>query len=192
MRVTVTGVDVKGQMFRRPATILRMDGHDCMFRSDRQPESGGSVLIECDFQQADHKRQVLHASVKSTAADADTGFYMTVVELEVAQTGKILLNPVEIQNATLKPASPPVIAPPREIPSRPPSNSVPHVVPGPDHQVSPKVNGEVREALPKSQVENATLVREAIKSTVALEIQQELTSLKTWISTELQKTLPGI
>ena len=204
--VTVTGVDVKGQMFRRPATILMLDGRECIFRSDCQPESDGSVLLEFDYRDADPKRHVLHANVKSTSADTDSGFYTVVIELEVAQTGRILPKPAEAQAVTIKSAPPSVpagtvhsaerkggpVTAPRDLPSPPPSNGTPQPPPRPNYEDSPKVKSESEELLPKTQAENPIAVREALKLAVASEIKQELNLLKIWISSELEKTLPGI
>lgn len=194
VRVTVTGVDVDGQMFRRPARILSMDGRDCMFRSDRQPETGGSVLIEFDYRQADHKHKVLHASVKSTAAEAAKGFYTAVVEFEVAQAGKVLFSPVEVQTVTLK--SVPPTGSPSNIPTATgkgvPPNGTPRVLPDPSPAVSAKVTGEVRQILPKSQAENPIAMHEVVKSAVAAEIKQEINLLKSWISRELENARPEI
>ena len=204
--VTVTGVDVKGQMFRRPATILMLDGRECIFRSDCQPESDGSVLLEFDYRQADRKRHVLHACVKSTSPDKDSGFYRVVIELEVAQTGRILPDPAEAQAVTIKsaPRSVPAgtahsaegkggpVTEPRNLPSPPLSNGTPHAPARPNYEGSPKVKSESGELLPKTQAENPIAVREALKLAVASEIKQELNLLKIWVSSELEKTLPGI
>jgi len=204
--VTVTGVDVKGQMFRRPATILMLDGRECIFRSDCQPESDGSVLLEFDYRDADPTRHVLHANVKSTSADTDSGFYTVVIELEVAQTGRIVRKPAEAQAVTINSAPPSVpagtvhsaerkggpVTAPRDLPSPPPSNGTPQPPPRPNYEGSPKVKSESEELLPKTQAENPIAVREALKLAVASEIKQELNLLKIWLSSELEKTLPGI
>src|ERR1017187_3556988 len=193
-------------MFRRPATILMLDGRECIFRSDCQPESDGSVLLEFDYRDADPKRHVLHANVKSTSADTDSGFYTVVIELEVAQTGRILPKPAEAQAVTIKSAPPSVpagtvhsaerkggpVTAPRDLPSPPPSNGTPQPPPRPNYEDSPKVKSESEELLPKTQAENPIAVREALKLAVASEIKQELNLLKIWISSELEKTLPGI
>ena len=52
VRLNVTGVDVKGLMFRHPATVLKLNGRDCVFHSESQPELDGSVLAEFNYEGA--------------------------------------------------------------------------------------------------------------------------------------------
>src|SRR5271166_3306843 len=89
VRLIVTGVDVKGQMFRHPATLLMLQGRDCEFRSESQPELGGSVLTEFNYPGADSNRRVSQAHVKSSKVDLESGTYKVVVELEFAQTARV-------------------------------------------------------------------------------------------------------
>jgi len=204
VRATVTGVDTKGQIFRRPATILIMDGSDCMFRSDRQPESGGSVLVEFDYPQADTKRLVSHASVKSILSDTIGGFYTVVIELEAAQTKRILPRHVEIQSVRSAPPSVPArtirsaedkggtTSTPRDLPSLSISYGTPQVLPNEHHEASAQGKYESGELLPNAQDENPIAVREAVRSAVASEIKQALGLIKIWVSSEIGKTLPGI
>lgn len=218
---TVTGVDAKGQMFRRPASILILDGRDCTFRTDRQPEPNGSVLLEYDSRQADIKRQVLHASVKSTAPDTEAGFYKVVVELEVAQTAKIFAMPVqpervvesrnvpETLNTAAKSALPSQPASEATRPATPAGKVGPALVPSvlapaptvstvsqssasPNRQTIAEPNGQIPQSLPKPQPENPAAMREAVRSAVAAELKQELAILKTWMSGEMERTVPGI
>jgi hypothetical protein len=205
VRMTVTGVDVKGQMFRRPATILMLDGRDCIFRLECAPESDGSVLLEFDYRQAEPKRQVLHARVKSIEAEAASSYHKVVVELEVAQTTKIALRSVEPQPETKKSTVPPATAgptpsaqkdapvtSPRDLSSTSPSNGISHAVPGSNQNGGAPVKNESREPLPRAQAENPFAVRDAVKSAVASELKQEINLLKSWISGELEKSLPGM
>lgn len=201
---TVTGVDANGHMFRRPATILILDGRDCTFRTDCQPEANGSVLIEYDSRQSEVKRQVLHASVKSTAPDTNAGFYKVVVELEAAQSAKIFATSVA------------PIAPPPSLPAngssrpQPPAGKAGPALVSRDPLATSPVNGasqsparsnhpavadaksEGPQSLPKPQVENPMAMRDAVRSAVAAELKQELAILKTWMSGEVERTVPGI
>jgi len=126
--LNVTGVDVKGMMFRHPATVLMLDGRDCVFRSESQPELDGSVLAEFNYEGANPQSRVSQGHVKSNQADPLGGFRV-VVELEFAQTKKVSLSqapqapaiqksvaipslaptPVNKSSAEVKPAVPPVV-----------------------------------------------------------------------------------
>lgn len=89
-RLTVTGLDEKGQMFRESAPILELDGRDCHFRSKFQPELGSWVLIEFDTTKTGSKRTTLQGQVKSADSDGLGGnMYRIYVELETAQDMKI-------------------------------------------------------------------------------------------------------
>ncbi|HVA94695.1 MAG TPA: hypothetical protein VNI36_07305 [Candidatus Dormibacteraeota bacterium] len=206
VRLKVTGVDVKGQMFRHSATVLMLDGCDCVFRSESQPELDGSVLVEFDYPKADPLCRLSQARVKSNQAEIESGFYKVVVELEVAQTVKVVPGQVEPQTVIKKPAlqaapasslasaegtGGPVVAS-RELPPVPKSNGIPQPLPGPNHEGSPTINLVSREPLPRTQAENPIAVREAVKSAVASEIKQEINLLRSWISSELERSLPAI
>jgi hypothetical protein len=212
VHATVTGVDAKGQMFRRPAAIMILDGRDCTFRTDCQPEQNGSVLLEYDSRQADVKRQVLHASVKSAVPDAAAGFYKVNVELEVAQTAKIFATSVEsprvieTRNTSTKPVPSSLPANRATQPDSPAAKVGPALVPPstqaingasqssarPSHQPGADTKSEVPPSLPKPQAENPIAMREAVRSAVAAELKQELAILKTWMSGELERTVPGM
>ena len=206
VRLKVTGVDVKGQMFRHSATVLMLDGCDCVFRSESQPELDGSVLVEFDYPKADPLCRLSQARVKSNQAEIESGFYKVVVELEVAQTVKVVPGQVEPQTVIKKPAlqaapasslasaegtGGPVVAS-RELPPVPKSNGIPQPLPRPNHEGSPTINLVSREPLPRTQAENPIAVREAVKSAVASEIKQEINLLRSWISSELERSLPAI
>ena len=205
-RVTVTGVDTQGQMFRRPAVVLQLEGRDCLIRSDRQPETGGSVLIEVDLRHAEPGHRVLHATVKSTAVDADTGFHTAIVELEFAQAGKILLSAIAAQTQTEEalesaassatkrvPAKPEPINASRDIPSSVPSKMMSqHVVPASHEDDLVNLTHHISESVEFSHTENPAALNEAVKSAVASQLEQELERLRTCISIELKQALPGI
>jgi len=227
VHATVTGVDAKGQMFRRPAAILILDGRDCTFRTDCQPEPNGSVLVEYDDRQSGIKRQVLHASVKATAPDTVSGFYKVTVQLEVAQTTKIFATSVEPRrvietpnavesggvaesrnvsakpspssqpaNQAAQPASPAAKVGPalmtRDLLSTPPVNGASQPVARSIHQTIAEAKDENPTSMSKPQAENPIAMREAVRSAVAAELKQELAILKTWMSGEMERTVPGI
>ncbi len=89
-RLTVTGLDEKGQMFRESALILELDGRDCHFRSKFQPELGSWVLVEFDTSKTGSKRTTLQGQVKSADSEGLVGnMFRIYVELESAQEMKI-------------------------------------------------------------------------------------------------------
>ncbi|HET6145694.1 MAG TPA: hypothetical protein VFE02_19475 [Candidatus Acidoferrales bacterium] len=102
--LNVTGVDVKGMMFRHPASVLMLDGRDCVFRSESQPELDGSVLAEFSYEGVNPQSRVSQGRVKLNQADPLGGFRV-VVELEFAQTKKINLDQSSEPNAVRKPAA---------------------------------------------------------------------------------------
>jgi DNA anti-recombination protein RmuC len=163
------------------------------------------VLIELDYRHAEPGHQVLHASVKSTAAEADTGFYITVVELEFAHAGKILSQAIEAQTQTSESIrsisngaikSEPVkgdrLTASPEIPSPPPAKAISHVVPGSYDDAWDKITHKTLETTVPTQMEKPIALRETVKSAVASEMKQELEILKTWISSQIEETLQGI
>ena len=106
VRMKVTGVDVKGQMFRHPATLLTLDGRDCAFLSQSQPEQDGSVLVEFDYSKAEPKHCVSQARVKSIQAETDSGLARVAVQLKISQTVKVAAKQVEAQGVVKKPPLP--------------------------------------------------------------------------------------
>jgi hypothetical protein len=101
--LNVTGVNVHGMMFRHPASVLMLDGRDCVFRSESQPQLDGSVLAEFTYEGANPQTRVSQGRVKGNQADPPGGFRVTV-ELEFAQTKKVSLNAAPEPNSTQKPA----------------------------------------------------------------------------------------
>jgi hypothetical protein len=203
VRSMVTGVDVKGQMFRHSATVLFLNGNECTLLSKSQPEIDSSILVEFDYPQADPKGRVSQGRVKSNHAELLGGTYKVVVELEVVQPVKVVANRIEIQTPSKQPSTAPVpiggpqvkgdpASAPRE--SRLPTtlSSVPQVTPPPNQENGATKKIEVRESLPKAQAEDQIAVREAVKSAVASEIKQQMLTLRSWISSELEKAVPLI
>jgi hypothetical protein len=166
----------------------------------------GSVLVEFDYPQADPKSRLSQARVKSNQAEIESGSYKVIVELEVAQTARVVPKQVEPQTVIKKPALQPVpvstaakaeseggpVIALRELASVPQSTAIPQPLPRPKHEGSPTIDLESREPLPRTQAENPIAVREAVKSAVAAEIKQEITLLRSWISSELERSLPPI
>jgi hypothetical protein len=115
-RLTVTGLDEKGQMFRESAPILELNGRDCHFRSKFQPELSSWVLIEFDNSKTGSKRTTLQGQVKSAESEGLAGnMFRIYVELETAQEMKIAATPQQPKAAAPAaqpaPASPPAPAP---------------------------------------------------------------------------------
>jgi hypothetical protein len=204
VRLTITGVDVKGLMFRHSATVLMLEGRDCVFRSKSQPELNGSVLLEFEFPEIDPKRRLSQGLVKSSHADVDGDFYEVAVELEVAQPVKVARNRNEPKPAVKQSAPPtihvsgvegkgdPVIA---TSDSRLPPNSIStaQALPRPSQETSAPTKFESRELLPKTQLaEDPAAAREALKSAVASEMKQQIQVMRSWISSELEKVVPAI
>ena len=91
VRLTVTGLDEKGQMFRESAPILEILGRDCVYRSKFQPEQESWVLIEFDGSVEGSKRTTVQGQVKSVQPDAfEANAYRIYVQLESAQGLKIV------------------------------------------------------------------------------------------------------
>src|SRR5882672_6227809 len=110
VRVTVTGLDEKGQMFRETAPILELDGRNCFFRSKFQPELGSWVLVEFDLSKAGAKRTTVQGQVKSAPPEVlPVNMYRIHVELETAQDLKIAGPPKPGRAAA--PAPQPVLVP---------------------------------------------------------------------------------
>ncbi len=97
VRLTVTGLDENGQMFREAAPILDLNGRDCSFRSKFQPEVGSWMLVEIDLTKQGSKRTTLQGQVRSVQAEGvSTNLYQVRVELEAAQEVKIVASPPKI------------------------------------------------------------------------------------------------
>jgi hypothetical protein len=202
--LTITGVDVKGLMFRHSATVLMLEGRDCVFRSKSQPELNGSVLLEFEFSGIDPKRRLSQGLVKSSHADVDGDFYEVAVELEVAQPVKVARDRIESKPALKQSAPPPIHVSGVEgkggpviatSDSRLPPNAIssPQALPRPSLETSAPAKLESRELLPKTQLaEDPTAAREALKSAVASEMKQQIQVMRSWISGELEKVVPAI
>jgi hypothetical protein len=206
VRATVTGVDLTGLMFRHSATILMLDGRNCEFRSKSQPELDGSILVEFEYPGADPKRRISQARVRSSYLELDGDFYRVSVELEVAQPVKVEPNRIETQTPVKQSASPiiPTGGPAGGAESKrdpvivhdalhltPNSIGIPQALPRANQENSAPVRSGIRELVPRTETDEQS-VREAVKSAVAFEIKQHIHVLKTWISSEIEKTVPAI
>lgn len=209
VHLNVTGVDVKGQMFRHPATVVMLDGRDCVFRSESQPELDGSVLTEFNYEGANPQTRVSQGRVKSTQADPQGG-YKVIVELEFAQSKKVISNQTEtpptVQKSVALPV-PSVINVTAETKIGPAPTPFPTPAPR-EFPMPAKINemaprqpaAKIEEFLPmqsdnrssKVKVEPAEMegMEERIKAAVASEIQREMSLLKNSISSEIEKALP--
>jgi len=168
VRLKVTGLDVKGRMFRHLVTVIRLDGADCTFRSQSQPELNGSILAEFDYPGVDPKCRVSPGSVKSTHAEIDGTSYAVEVKLDVAQTAKVVPAPIEFQAAAQEPmlSADPIAAEGSE---------------GDPCQFSDVMGAE-----------DLMGDRDAVKLAIMSEMQQQMPLFRSLISGELEKALPAI
>lgn len=203
VKLMVTGVDVKGQMFRHSATVLMLEDGDCAFLCKCQPELDGSILVEFDYPQADSTRRVSQARVISNHADAESGFYKVVVELENPQSVKVTPDQIGPQIAVSEQALPPFsisgtevesnpATTPLELYSLPKPDMIPQTLPRPNRENAATFVFESRDFVPKPQAEDPGAIHEAVKSAVASEIEQQMHLLKSWFSSEMGKAVPAI
>lgn len=212
-RLTVTGLDEKGQMFRESAPILELDGRDCHFRSKFQPELGSWVLIEFDTSKTGSKRTTLQGQVKSAEFEGLVGnMFRIYVELETAQEMKIV--PAPPQAPQQPKAAAPVLQPPPPAPSAPapkaeaarPQKETPAE---PLSRVKPEMNArasipvEIQAAkpaapapfaspvasqfsVPKPQAEAAPLNPQPVATVSGPDMKQQLAALKESLREELE------
>ena len=112
-RVTVTGLDEKGQMFRESALVIELSGRNCHFRSKFQPDLGSWVLVEFDLPNSDSKRTTVQGQVKSAQPELSAAnMYRVQVELETAQD---LKNTGPAQSAKVATTAPPLVPAPAPV-----------------------------------------------------------------------------
>jgi hypothetical protein len=209
VRLNVTGLDAKGQMFRHQVTVLLLDGRDCVFRSDSQPELDSSILAEFNYEGASPQNRVSQALVKSNFSDQQGG-YRVVVELEFAQTAKVNLPQSEARPAIQKPVvlpTPPAVKTSAEskiaaFPVPPPAPWENPVVakvsePVPPHPVAKDIDiaptqSDKRSAMPNVLPMEAGEVEERLKTAMLAEIRREMSVIKNSISNEIEKALPAL
>jgi len=199
-RLTVTGLDEKGQMFRETAPILSLEGRDCSFRSKFQPALGSWVLVELDLSKDRPKTSGLQGQVKFIQAEGvATNLFQIWVELESAQEVKIGSNqkppkappvgqqPLSTSSSKADPTVTAKIVPMvAAAPSKPPANvQVPasqEIKPGkppvPASQQSP----------PTAKPAVGGVDREAMKAAIASEIKEQLAAVKDSFRKELEHT----
>src|SRR5665213_54532 len=105
-------------MFRHAATVLLLNGQECVFRSKSQPELDGSVLAEFDYSGSNPQQRTTQARIKSAEPESEGGGYRVVVELEFAQSAKVASKEIDAAPAVKKLATllvPTPIADPAEI-----------------------------------------------------------------------------
>ena len=203
VRLTVTGVDAKGQMFRHSATVLMLDGRQCAFMSKSQPELESSILAEFDYPQAHPKNRVSQARVRSSQVYLESGLHKVTVELEIAQTAKVTADQIESPNALKKPAVSPLpvgkaeskgspIIELREPASLPQSTGGPQTISRASRESGPAIVSDNRGLFPKAQAEDPGVVQAALKAAVASEINQQINLLKNWVTAELEKAVPAM
>lgn len=206
-RLTVTGLDEKGQMFRETAPILSLDGRDCSFRSKFQPELGSWVLVELDLSKNRPKTSGLQGKVKSVQAEGvATNLYLVAVELESAQDVKIGSNQKQPQATVTAPQPVPVLPSKADsTPSKTDSTAATKIIPmAPAAQLRPAANIQASVSagiapsppsspaspqIPPTVKSGAVEVdREAVKSSIASEIKEQLAAVKDSFRKELEQT----
>jgi hypothetical protein len=90
LRVTVTGVDSGGQLFRDQTTVVYLKGQECIYDSKYKPSADGSVMVE--FPPGPGSKDAWRANGKvkrvSPGGSQQTGFRVTV-ELDRAHSAVI-------------------------------------------------------------------------------------------------------
>ena len=202
VRLTVTGLDKKGQMFREAAPILHLDGRDCSFRSKFQPEMGSWVLIELDLSMEGSKRSTLQGQVKSVQAEGvATSLFQVRVELESSQDVKIVSSPQKAQVSAPGSQSPPVQAaktesngtpkgaPPTAVTPSKQGANIEISLPVESKQIAATVPASREPSTPRQPVEASGFDQEAAKSAIASEIKQQLAALKGSFNQELEQII---
>jgi hypothetical protein len=199
VRLTVTGVDEKGQMFRETAGLLSLDGRECRFRSKFQPELGSWVLVELNSSKAGTKPCTLQGQVKSVQPEGvTTNLFQIQLELEAAQDLKVASSPQQppVKSQKLQPPA----GPPAEIESKDTPKTVPpapfapakqeanvQTFPRADIQSSKVTVPVKRELSTPAQAETAGEDLEAVKSAAAPEVSQQWGSPKSSRTKELEQ-----
>jgi len=196
-KLTVTGLDEKGQMFREISPIIGMDGRNCSFRSKYRLELGSWVLIEIDLSKMGSKKSALQGQVKSVQADdVATNLFQVQVELETAQELKVASSPqpptASPQASQLAPASPskvaPAIAPKAVLPAAwsKPEGIVQAGVPAENKpaKISAPASRDLAAPAPAASSE---IQRESAKSAIVSEVKEQLAALKVSFSRELEQ-----
>ena len=206
-RLTVTGLDEKGQMYRESALILSLDGRDCCFRSKFQPALSSWVLVEFDWSKEGAKRNAIQGQVSSVLPEgAATNLYQVRVDLETVQEVKITATSAPQRNSSAE--AKPVVAAPVAPPAAPPAKAQPFAEakiapPQPAAFQKPDQTGPIppltqndaaknsvppsRPVPPPTPVAAPEIDRAALKSAIAAEIKEQLAALKTSLSKELDQ-----
>jgi hypothetical protein len=205
VRITVTGLDEKGQMFRETAPIVEIDGRTCQFCSKFKPELGSWVLVEFDLSKSPGaKRTTVQGQVKSASPETSAAnMYRIQVELETAQDLKISApsEPVKAAAPLSQPAPAIVPAPAAKVEA---PRAQKEITPAPVTRLKPEVSAElpaplesqpgkspapaIREAVaPKPSPAAPPLDREILQTAVAQEIKQQLAALKGPLAEELER-----
>jgi hypothetical protein len=210
VRVTVTGLDEKGQMYRESAPVIELSGRECHFRSKFQPDLGSWVLVEFDSPNAGAKRTALQGQVKSTQSEGLAGTLFRIhIELESAPGLTVVADPQAARTAA--PAlQPPAVAAPKAEVIRAPKEVVAEAVtrPKPEANTGIFLSVEVPQSkaasvelppnkpaaptirelpAPRERAETTGSSAVATTAAVALEVNQQLALLKGSLNEELER-----
>ncbi len=201
IKLTVTGVDQKGQMFRESSEVLSLDGRDCRFRSKFQPELGSWVLVEINYSIPGKKPCSLQGEVKSVQNEGiASNLNQIQVELEMTQDVKFEAGsspaPAKIQKASPAPVAPAKI----ESKESPKIASPAPASPQPGTTVQAKAPVEIpapkpappsRDSSVPVRVEAAGLDLEKVKSAVLSDLNQRMDALKNSLTKDLEQKVQG-
>jgi hypothetical protein len=90
IRATVTGVDSRGQLFRDAASVVYLKGQKCIYRSQFNPSTDGTLMIELPPEQGGKEAWRSNAKIKhvSPLGPPQDGFRVTI-ELDRAHAMEI-------------------------------------------------------------------------------------------------------
>lgn len=199
VRLTVTGLDENGQMFRETTDLLSLDGRDCRYRSKFQPELGTWVLAEIKYLSPGAKSCTLQGQVKSVQPEGvATGLQVIQLELEAPQAVKVssgtepaAAKPQKLQPMTV--AVPKIEAKetPKAAPAQPavPAKQEAKIQPGLSSATpSLKPASPTSEKVPPpAKAENPVVDNAAVKSAIVSEMNRQFGALKSSLSKELDQ-----
>ncbi len=194
--LTVTGVDAKGHIFRERTAVLSLDGRDCEYASGREVQTGSWVLLDIDYAKAGQKSCRVQGQVKSVQPLRTAhGQFRVAVELEVAQSVRVVPNDGENQVETKAPEPPVALTEPKGWAETAPPSPAPafstqvkvRTLPHPSIDEGAAAMAQGRELLASIQTQVLTMVREEVKSAVLSEIDQHLAVLRNSLSGEVEK-----
>jgi hypothetical protein len=184
LRVTVTGVDNGGQLFRDQASVVHLKGQECTYDSRYKPSADGSLMIE--FQPGPSSKEAWRANAKvkrvSPSGPQQDGFRVTV-ELDRAHSVVIDAPDTDMTLPDAETAGPkdggprpvvPAAAPPEPVR---PTNTVPIT-----NEITPPLQSPTPVAVPAPRM----MVADIVRSVMASELDQLRRELRSAISSQAE------